>query len=201
MRLRELIAVLLVAASSPAQPITVRVTGEIQSRSTSTKNFGHLPKRYRAADWTITSESPAPLKISVARIAQDVTAGPGITILSRTSSISVVADAQGRNPVNTVARVGTGAIGAIAASQALKVLPAAGGWGGTVILGAELATLAIQYILPTLPTHAVRSIGDMLPETLNLDPFGTATGVVIVELDKGTTVSGKFDQRLTLQSQ
>ncbi len=162
----------------------LHITGAVQSRKTSEINLGHLPKQYRAADWTITSDSPAPLKVSLARIRQAIQAGPGITILSRISSIDVVQDAQGSNPINTVARVGSGIVGAAAAAQALKVIPAAGGWGSSVILGAEVFTLALQYVFPTLRSHAVQSITEMLPENINLDPMGTASGMVIIELGK-----------------
>ena len=54
------------------QTVSLRVSGQIQSKKTSSRNFGRLPKNYRAADWTVTSNAAAPLKIPIARLLQEI---------------------------------------------------------------------------------------------------------------------------------
>lgn len=164
-----------------AQTVSLHVTGSVQSAATSQRNFGKLPKNYRAADWIVTNDSAQPVKISLARVLQYIKTGPGVSILSPTSSASVVQDAQGRNPLNSVARIGTGVVGGLATCEGLRICPAGGSWS-TVVLGAEVATLVMQYVLPTLPSHALQSIPAMLPAILNIDALESVPGMIIVEL-------------------
>lgn len=196
--MKTIIAVLACASAIAGQDVVLHVTGRIESSSTSYRNFGRLPKQYRAADWTVSNESPAAVKIPLARILQEIKTDPDIAVLSRTSSISVVQDAQGRNPVETITRVGTGITGAAAGAEALKLIPSLG-WGGYVVIGSGALTLALQYIFPTLRSHAVQSITGLLPETISLDPYGTQDGIVIVEaIGKRFAGPGALDVRITI---
>jgi len=156
-----------------------------------------MPKNYRAADWTVTNESAQPVKISLARILQLIKPGPGISILSPTSSAAVVQDAQGSSPLNATARIGTGVVGGLATCEGLKICPSGGSWS-KVVLGAEVLTLVMQYVLPTLPSHALQSIPAMLPAVLNIDPFGSVPGMIIVELAPKTSVPEDLDITLTI---
>lgn len=191
MKSPQLLAVTLFgcsAACSPAfappvlaQTISLHVTGSVQSADTSRRNFGKLPKQYRAADWTVTNNSPQAIKIPLARILQLIKAAPGVSILSPTSSTSVVQDAQGSNPLSSISRVGTGVVGGFATCEGLKICPSGGSWS-QVVLGAEILTLVMQYVLPTLPSHALQSIPAMLPAVLNIDALDSLPGMIIVEL-------------------
>lgn len=181
------VLILLVASTTFAQTQSVElyITGKVQSTQTTKRNFGRLPRGYRAADWTVTNESAQPIKVALARLIQEVSTAPGVSILSATSATSVVQDAQGSNPLNTVARVGTGVVSGIAVGQGLKIIPTGGSWP-LAILGAEVGTLFVQYVFPTLQTHALQSITAMMPTMLSLDAFGTEPGMVIVELARYT---------------
>jgi hypothetical protein len=174
-----LLLAFVLCAAAGAQ--TIHVTGSLQSQKTARINFGKLPKQYRVADWTVTNESASVVRVSLARVLQELPALPGMTVLSRTSSTSVVEDSQGASTLNTVTRVGTAVIGAVSAATALQALPN-NRTGSAILLGGELASLAISFVFPALHSHAVRSIGDMLPETISLDPMGTQSGMVILEV-------------------
>jgi hypothetical protein len=176
---------LLLAATTEAQTsVQLHITGELQSQKTARANFGRLPKQYRAADWTVSSNSPEAVKIPLARLIQAIGPIPATTVLSRTSSTSVVQDAQGNNPLNATLRVGNGIISGAVAAEALHAIPATG-WGPKAVLGAEIGSLVLQFVFPTLQSHAVLSITAMMPDPVVLDPFGTVAGMVIVERAKG----------------
>lgn len=197
MALRIAILALLSGALCAQQTVNLHVSGQLQSSSTTKRNFGRMPKGYRGADWIVTSDSPAPVKIPLARILQEIHTGPGITILSRVSSTSVVQDAQGRNPINSIARVGSGLIGGLASCEGIHVCGAGGSWPN-VILGAELGALLIQSVLPTLPSHALQSITALMPDPVVLDPYGTVPGMIIVEVRKGTTEPPPLDEMISI---
>lgn len=191
------VLLLLLAISASGQTVSLRITGQLQSARTTKRNFGRLPKGYRAADWTVTSNSAQPVKVSLARLLQEVHPGPGVSILSGVSATSVVEDAQGSNPLGTVSRVGTGLVSGIAVAQGLKIVPAGGSWP-LVILGAEVATLTMQYVFPTLRTHALESITAMMPPELSLDAFGTQSGMVIVEIGEKAAAPAPLDIKVTI---
>lgn len=168
------------------QTVSMHITGKVESAQTSRVDFGKLRKGLREANWIVTSESPTAAKISLAAIvqqAQRYVGVAGVSILMPHSSAAAVQDAQGRNPINTIARVGTGLIGTLASCEGVHVCGAGGSWPH-VILGAKLGALVIQTLLPTIPTHALQSITAMMPDPVILDPYGTVSGVIIVELAK-----------------
>lgn len=193
------LAILILAALPlcAQQSVTLHVSGQIQSAKTSAVNFGRLRKGLRAADWTVTSNSTVALKIPIARILQEIHSVPGISILSRISSTSAVEDAQGRSLVGAIGRIGMGGIGTLATCEGIKLCGTGGSWG-TAVFGAEIGALLIQGVLPTLPTHALQSITAMLPDPVVLDPFGTASGMIIVELSKKAPEPGPLDEMITV---
>ncbi len=191
--MRPLLCLAFIAITASAQT-TLQITASIQSRQTTTANFGRLPSRYFAADWTITSNSPTAIKVPLAWVIQQVQAqkaiSPDVSVLAPTSSNSVIQGAQGRNPVNTVARIGGGIVSGFAACVGLKSCPSGGSWS-TVALGLEITALTIQYVFPTLQSHALQSISGMLPPVLNFDPTdNTVSGMIIVEVPKKTAIPG-----------
>lgn len=182
------------AAAAQTKPVTFQVTASIQSRQTTTANFGKLPSRYFAADWTITSDSTTAIKVPLAWVIQQVqekgVLPANVGVLGPTSSNSVIQEAQGRSPLNTAARIGTGIISGFAACEGLKACPSGGSWAH-VTLGVELAALTLQYVFPALQSHALQSISGMLPQVLNFDPTAnTVSGIIIVEIPKNTPPPG-----------
>ena len=177
------------------QTVSLRVSGQIQSKKTSSRNFGRLPKNYRAADWTVTSNAAAPLKIPIARLLQEIHTAAGISILSRVSSTSVVEDAQGSSPINMGVRIFGGLATALVACEGLKACGTGGSWP-KVILGTEIGAVIVQSVIPTLPSHALQSITAMLPDPVALDPYGTVSGMIIVELGKHVAEPGPLDETI-----
>lgn len=197
LRLSLVLPLVLLLPAAEQTTLNLHVTGQVQSVATTKRNFGRLPKGYRAADWTVTNQSAQPVKVSLARLLQEIHPGRGVSILSGVSATSVVEDAQGSNPLNTVARVGSGIVAGLAVGQGLKIIPSGGSWP-TVILGAEVATLVMQYVFPTLQTHALQSITAMMPATLALDALGTESGMVIVELAKKSADPPTLDLTISI---
>ena len=177
------------------QIVSLRVTGQLQSTVTTKRNFGRLPKQYRAADWTVTSNAAAPLKIPIARLLQEIHTTAGILILSRVSSASVVEDAQGSSPINMGVRIFGGLATALVACEGLKACGTGGSWP-KVILGTEIGAVIVQSVIPALPSHALQSITAMLPDPVALDPYGTVSGMIIVELGKHVAEPGPLDETI-----
>lgn len=177
------------------QTVSLRVTGKVESVQTTRSDFGKLRKGLREANWIVTSNSPVPAKVPLAAIVQQIKVVQGISILMPHSSAAAVQDAQGRNPLNTIARVGTGLIGGLASCEGIHVCGAGGSWPN-IILGAELGGLLIQSVLPTLPTHALQSITSMMPDPLAFDAFGTMSGAIIVEVGKKTSEPPLLDETI-----
>ena len=112
------------------QTVSLRVTGQLQSAQTSRRNWGRMAKQYRGADWTVTSNTAAPIKIPIARLLQEIHTVSGVSILSRVSSTSVVEDAQGRSPINTGVRIFTGLVTGLVACEGLHACGVGGSWPG-----------------------------------------------------------------------
>ena len=92
-------------------------------------------------------------------------------------------------------RIFGGLATALVACEGLKACGTGGSWP-KVILGTEIGAVIVQSVIPTLPSHALQSITAMLPDPVALDPYGTVSGMIIVELGKHAAEPGPLDETI-----
>lgn len=180
--------------------VALHVTATPQDKHDTQISFGRLG-RHLAVGTDICTDAGAPaVKVPAARVRQKIKMPAGYTLLPAAMAATVVQDAQGSAPIDTVVRVLSGLSGAAGAAAAIR--GASGGWGSTAILTGEGITIALQYVFPAIRTHAVLSIATlMLPEMLDFDPAvngGCVSGIVVVSAPKRIQGMGILSQDILL---
>ena len=188
--------------SSPQVPLeNIRVTAQTLSKQTAAAMFGRLPKPITVASVQVCSESQNQLAIPQALIIQQMKSTNNYTLLPKDAAVSVVAQAQGRSPVQIGLRAAIGLDAGVQGLALAKLITPNTPIGAGLIMLGNVLQIATPIAAGTIPSHTFLTFAtEMLPDPMVLAPLGCAAGYALVEAGS-TSKSADFGMTIKTAKQ